>query len=228
MWHEIATLSPISCMLFSTPQLQRSGLIQSMKLWEFSALPIAHREKFWKCLDFLWSLCFGSPICLCWVCAAASAQPPPPPGSHMYASGPNTGGPAIGPPPVISNKPPGPATSTNEVYLVWDDEMMSMVCLSSLVLCLLFWVLAICILCFNLCSVLSLFSTLKPSSRADSQMLVVAIPNHSKWLKFVTKVSIHKQYWCQRQPVKKKCKPNHSWVFGVRFLDFFSPQKSCS
>ncbi|CAM6073138.1 unnamed protein product [Sphagnum tenellum] len=56
----------------------------------------------------------------------ASAQPPPPPGSHMYASGPNTGGPAIGPPPVISNKPPGPATSTNEVYLVWDDEMMSM------------------------------------------------------------------------------------------------------
>jgi hypothetical protein len=42
----------------------------------------------------------------------------------MYASGPNTGGPAIGPPPVISNKPPGPAT--NEVYLVWDDEMMSM------------------------------------------------------------------------------------------------------
>jgi hypothetical protein len=83
---------------------------------------------------------------------AASAQPPPPPGSHMYASGPNTGGPAIGPPPVISNKPPGPAT--NEVYLVWDDEMMSMVCLSSLVPCLLFWVLAICILCFNLCSVL--------------------------------------------------------------------------
>ncbi|CAK9257640.1 unnamed protein product [Sphagnum jensenii] len=57
---------------------------------------------------------------------AASIQPPPPPGSHMYASGPNTGGPAIGPPPVISNKPPGPATGTNEVYLVWDDEMMSM------------------------------------------------------------------------------------------------------
>jgi len=108
---------------------------------------------FGNVLEFLWSLCFWSPICLCWVCAAASAQPPPPPGSHMYASGPNTGGPAIGPPPVISNKPPGPATSTNEVYLVWDDEMMSMVCLSSLVLCLLFWVLAICILCFNLCSV---------------------------------------------------------------------------
>ncbi len=69
----------------------------------------------------------------CAGCAAASVQPPPPPGSHMYASGPNTGGPAIGPPPVISNKPPGPATGTNEVYLVWDDEMMSMVCLSFLV-----------------------------------------------------------------------------------------------
>jgi len=69
----------------------------------------------------------------CAGCAAASIQPPPPPGSHMYASGPNTGGPAIGPPPVISNKPPGPATGTNEVYLVWDDEMMSMVCLSFLV-----------------------------------------------------------------------------------------------
>jgi hypothetical protein len=55
-------------------------------------------------------------------------------------------------------------------------------------------------------------------------MLVVAIPNCSKWLKVVTKVSIHKQYWCQRQPVKKKCKPNHSWVFQVRFLDFFPPK----
>ncbi|GAB2227262.1 hypothetical protein Droror1_Dr00009077 [Drosera rotundifolia] len=44
--------------------------------------------------------------------------------SHSYASGPNTGGPSIGPPPVIANKPPQPAT--NEVYLVWDDEAMSM------------------------------------------------------------------------------------------------------
>ncbi|CAA6669859.1 unnamed protein product [Spirodela intermedia] len=46
--------------------------------------------------------------------------------SHMYASGPNTGGPSIGPPPVISNKPPASQPATNEVYLVWDDEAMSM------------------------------------------------------------------------------------------------------
>ncbi|KAJ7514321.1 hypothetical protein O6H91_23G039200 [Diphasiastrum complanatum] len=45
---------------------------------------------------------------------------------HTYASGPHTGGPSIGPPPVISNKPPPPAVTTNEVYLVWDDEAMSM------------------------------------------------------------------------------------------------------
>ncbi|KAL8114234.1 hypothetical protein AgCh_021187 [Apium graveolens] len=44
--------------------------------------------------------------------------------SHSYASGPNTSGPSIGPPPVIANKPPQPAT--NEVYLVWDDEALSM------------------------------------------------------------------------------------------------------
>lgn len=44
--------------------------------------------------------------------------------SHSYASGPNTGGPSIGPPPVIANKAPQP--SNNEVYLVWDDEAMSM------------------------------------------------------------------------------------------------------
>jgi len=44
----------------------------------------------------------------------------------MYSSGPNTGGPSIGPPPVISNKPPGLPGSTNEVYLVWDDEAFSM------------------------------------------------------------------------------------------------------
>ncbi|XP_059295501.1 protein SUPPRESSOR OF FRI 4-like [Lycium ferocissimum] len=42
--------------------------------------------------------------------------------SHSYASGPNTGEPAIGPPPVITNKAP----ATNEVYLVWDDEAMCM------------------------------------------------------------------------------------------------------
>lgn len=45
--------------------------------------------------------------------------------SHSYASGPNTSGPSIGPPPVIANKPPQPAA--NEVYLVWDDEALSMV-----------------------------------------------------------------------------------------------------
>ncbi|KAL5731318.1 Protein SUPPRESSOR OF FRI 4 [Ranunculus cassubicifolius] len=47
-------------------------------------------------------------------------------GSHSYASGPNTGGPSIGPPPVISNKAPVNPLATNEVYLVWDDEAMSM------------------------------------------------------------------------------------------------------
>ncbi|KAG6522876.1 hypothetical protein ZIOFF_020031 [Zingiber officinale] len=46
--------------------------------------------------------------------------------SHMYASGPNTENPSIGPPPVISNKPPASLPTTNEVYLVWDDEAMSM------------------------------------------------------------------------------------------------------
>ncbi|KAB1221533.1 Protein SUPPRESSOR OF FRI 4 [Morella rubra] len=46
--------------------------------------------------------------------------------SHSYASGPNTGGPSIGPPPVIANKAPANQPATNEVYLVWDDEAMSM------------------------------------------------------------------------------------------------------
>ncbi|OVA15702.1 zinc finger protein [Macleaya cordata] len=46
--------------------------------------------------------------------------------SHSYASGPNTSGPSIGPPPVISNKVPATQPATNEVYLVWDDEAMSM------------------------------------------------------------------------------------------------------
>ncbi|KAG6468643.1 hypothetical protein ZIOFF_073332 [Zingiber officinale] len=46
--------------------------------------------------------------------------------SHMYASGPNTENPSIGPPPVISNKPPASHATANEVYLVWDDEAMSM------------------------------------------------------------------------------------------------------
>lgn len=48
--------------------------------------------------------------------------------SHSYASGPNTGGPSIGPPPVIANKVPVTQPANNEVYLVWDDEAMSMVC----------------------------------------------------------------------------------------------------
>lgn len=47
--------------------------------------------------------------------------------SHSYASGPNTAGPSIGPPPVITNKAPANQPATNEVYLVWDDEAMSMV-----------------------------------------------------------------------------------------------------
>ncbi|GMI73326.1 suppressor of FRIGIDA4 [Hibiscus trionum] len=46
--------------------------------------------------------------------------------SHSYASGPNTGGPSIGPPPVIANKAPAIQPAVNEVYLVWDDEAMSM------------------------------------------------------------------------------------------------------
>lgn len=47
--------------------------------------------------------------------------------SHSYASGPNTGGPSIGPPPVIANKAPATQPAVNEVYLVWEDEAMSMV-----------------------------------------------------------------------------------------------------
>ncbi|KAK9285049.1 hypothetical protein L1049_024233 [Liquidambar formosana] len=46
--------------------------------------------------------------------------------SHTYASGPNTSGPSIGPPPMIANKAPANQPATNEVYLVWDDEAMSM------------------------------------------------------------------------------------------------------
>ncbi|KAM7257693.1 hypothetical protein ACFE04_013434 [Oxalis oulophora] len=46
--------------------------------------------------------------------------------SHSYASGPNTGGPSIGPPPVIANKAPAPQPGAAEVYLVWDDEAMCM------------------------------------------------------------------------------------------------------
>ncbi|ESQ33735.1 hypothetical protein EUTSA_v10008022mg [Eutrema salsugineum] len=44
--------------------------------------------------------------------------------THSYASGPNTSVPSIGPPPVIANK--APSSQPNEVYLVWDDEAMSM------------------------------------------------------------------------------------------------------
>ena len=47
--------------------------------------------------------------------------------TRSYASGPNTGGPSIGPPPVIANKAPAMQPAVNEVYLVWDDEAMSMV-----------------------------------------------------------------------------------------------------
>ncbi|KAL7131348.1 hypothetical protein ABFS83_13G191400 [Erythranthe nasuta] len=46
--------------------------------------------------------------------------------AHSYASGPNTSGPSIGPPPIIANKAPVTQSATNEVYLVWDDEAMSM------------------------------------------------------------------------------------------------------
>lgn len=55
--------------------------------------------------------------------------------SHSYASGPNTGGPSIGPPPVIANKAPASQPAANEVYLVWDDEAMSMVGSPSLSCC---------------------------------------------------------------------------------------------
>ncbi|KAL8526031.1 hypothetical protein ACS0TY_015306 [Phlomoides rotata] len=36
------------------------------------------------------------------------------------------GGPSIGPPPVIANKAPATLPASNEVYLVWDIEAMSM------------------------------------------------------------------------------------------------------
>lgn len=55
----------------------------------------------------------------------AAPAPPPIAGQHMYAAAPNTGAPCIGPPPVIANRAPG-QTTANEVYLVWDDEAMSM------------------------------------------------------------------------------------------------------
>ncbi|XP_019150622.1 PREDICTED: protein SUPPRESSOR OF FRI 4 isoform X1 [Ipomoea nil] len=57
---------------------------------------------------------------------AAGSQAAVPVNSHSYASGPNTSGPSIGPPPVIANKAPATQPTTNEVYLVWDDEAMSM------------------------------------------------------------------------------------------------------
>eukprot|EP01018_Ginkgo_biloba_P019485 Gb_38566 [translate_table: standard] len=60
------------------------------------------------------------------VSAYPGGSAPPAMISHMYALGPNTGGPSIGPPPVISNKPPAAQALTKEVYLVWDDEAMSM------------------------------------------------------------------------------------------------------
>ncbi|KAK3032127.1 hypothetical protein RJ639_035937 [Escallonia herrerae] len=57
---------------------------------------------------------------------ASGFQGGTPVNSHSYASGPNTAGPSIGPPPVIANKAPAIQPATNEVYLVWDDEAMSM------------------------------------------------------------------------------------------------------
>lgn len=54
--------------------------------------------------------------------------------SHSYASAPDTGGP-IGPPPVIANKAPATLPASNEVYLVWDDEAMSMVSYFSFLFC---------------------------------------------------------------------------------------------
>ena len=46
---------------------------------------------------------------------------------------PGTGGPAVGSSPAVSNnKASSTQPATNEVYLVWDDEAMSMVCFYSL------------------------------------------------------------------------------------------------
>lgn len=66
---------------------------------------------------------FGSSFLISFTLSAALV----PVNSHSYASGPNTGGPSIGPPPVITNKAPANQPPANEVYLVWDDEAMSMV-----------------------------------------------------------------------------------------------------
>lgn len=45
----------------------------------------------------------------------------------VHASVPGTGGPAAVPPPASNNKAPATQPGANEVYLVWDDEAMSMV-----------------------------------------------------------------------------------------------------
>ena len=62
---------------------------------------------------------------------------------HVLPPVPGTGGPAVGSSPAVSNnKTPGTLPATNEVYLVWDDEAMSMVCfysLSFLLYYLCFW-----------------------------------------------------------------------------------------
>lgn len=52
---------------------------------------------------------------------------------RTYASGPDTGGTSTMPPPEIANKAPTPAgqPGASEVYLVWDDEAMSMVLILS-------------------------------------------------------------------------------------------------
>lgn len=47
---------------------------------------------------------------------------------NVLPSVPGTGGPAVGSSPAVSNnKASGTQPATNEVYLVWDDEAMSMV-----------------------------------------------------------------------------------------------------
>jgi hypothetical protein len=60
---------------------------------------------------------------------------------------PGTGGPAVGSSPAVSNnKASGTQPATNEVYLVWDDEAMSMVCFYSLSLVLLDYLCFWCIM----------------------------------------------------------------------------------
>jgi hypothetical protein len=70
----------------------------------------------------------NSPAALVGVAGAASNQGGSYTSMRTYASGPDTGGTSTGPPPEIANKAPAPAgqPGSSEVYLVWDDEAMSM------------------------------------------------------------------------------------------------------